>query len=97
MITVTAKQLRENLSAYLDRMEAGEEVAVIRHSKIIAMMAPIRGEKNNFTGEANARKLRNLLPKLRTHKRFSDPNKDYKQLRDELYDEDPKYKHYRKK
>lgn len=90
MITVTAKQLRENLSAYLDRMEAGEEVAVIRHSKIVAMMTPPSSGSGAYSGQANARKLRDLLPKLQTDKRLSDPDKTYKQLRDELYDEDPK-------
>jgi antitoxin (DNA-binding transcriptional repressor) of toxin-antitoxin stability system len=96
MVTVTAKQLRENLSGYLDRAEAGEEVAVIRHSKIVTrMMPPGEAGAEKYSGEANAQKLRALLPELHTHRRFSDPDKTYKQLRDELYGQDPKYRRYR--
>lgn len=40
MVTVTAKTLRDNLSQYLDRLEAGEEVIIIRHSEIIGSLKP---------------------------------------------------------
>lgn len=38
MTSVTAKELRQNLSKYLDRMEAGEEIAIIRRSTITGII-----------------------------------------------------------
>ena len=40
MTTVTAKTLRDNLSQYLDRLENGEEITIIRHSEIIGTLKP---------------------------------------------------------
>ena len=40
MITTTAKKLRENLSEYLDRLQQGEEIVIIRHSEIIGVLKP---------------------------------------------------------
>jgi antitoxin (DNA-binding transcriptional repressor) of toxin-antitoxin stability system len=40
MTTVTAKTLRDNLSQYLDKLENGEEIIIIRHSEIIGTLKP---------------------------------------------------------
>ena len=40
MTTVTAKTLRDNLSQYLDRLQKGEEIMIIRHSEIIGTLKP---------------------------------------------------------
>lgn len=44
MITVTAKNLRDNLSEYLDRLQKGEEIVIIRHSKIVGTLKPAKNE-----------------------------------------------------
>ena len=41
MTTVTAKKLRDNLSQYLDKLEGGEEVVIIRNSEIIGSLQPV--------------------------------------------------------
>jgi antitoxin (DNA-binding transcriptional repressor) of toxin-antitoxin stability system len=46
MIAVTAKKLRDNLSSYLDRLQNGEEIVIIRHSEIVGTLKPT----NNETG-----------------------------------------------
>lgn len=40
MTSVTAKKLRDNLSEYLDRLQEGEEIRIIRHSEIIGSLKP---------------------------------------------------------
>jgi antitoxin (DNA-binding transcriptional repressor) of toxin-antitoxin stability system len=40
MTSVTAKKLRDNLSEYLDRLQKGEEILIIRHSEIIGSLKP---------------------------------------------------------
>jgi antitoxin (DNA-binding transcriptional repressor) of toxin-antitoxin stability system len=40
MTTVTAKIFRDNLSQYLDKLEKGEEIVIIRHSEIIGSLKP---------------------------------------------------------
>ena len=40
MISVTAKKLRDNLSEYLDRLQKGDEITIIRHSEIIGVLKP---------------------------------------------------------
>ena len=47
MISVTAKNLRDNLSEYLDRLQKGEEIVIIRHSEIVGTLKPA---KNEITG-----------------------------------------------
>jgi antitoxin (DNA-binding transcriptional repressor) of toxin-antitoxin stability system len=44
MISVTAKNLRDNLSEYLDRLQNGEEIVIIRHSKIVGTLKPAKNE-----------------------------------------------------
>lgn len=40
MTTVTAKNLRDNLSHYLNRLQNGEEISIIRNSQIIGSLKP---------------------------------------------------------
>lgn len=40
MTTTTAKKLRDNLSEYLDRLQQGEEIIIIRHSEVIGVLKP---------------------------------------------------------
>jgi antitoxin (DNA-binding transcriptional repressor) of toxin-antitoxin stability system len=42
MTTITAKKLRENLSEYLDKLQAGEEIIIIRHSEVIGSLKPTK-------------------------------------------------------
>ncbi len=51
MISVTAKNLRDNLSEYLDRLQKGEEIVIIRHSEIVGTLKPV---KNETTGNGTA-------------------------------------------
>lgn len=44
MISVTAKKLRNNLSEYLDRLQRGEEIVIIRHSEIVGTLKPAQSE-----------------------------------------------------
>ena len=42
MTTTTAKKLRENLSEYLDKLQQGEEIYIIRHSEVIGVLKPAK-------------------------------------------------------
>ena len=88
MTTVTAKQLRENLSEYLDRMEAGEEIAVIRRSEIIGKLKPSKKPQRG-NGAAIGAALDDYYRYLKKNKiTFSDdPNKSAKELYHEILDE----------
>jgi len=98
MTTVTAKQLREHLSMYLDRMEAGEEIAVIRHSEIIGRLKPTAAKSaaDAYNGALVGKRLDALLLELpqSISPMMRDPRKTAKQLMRELYRRDPKYRRY---
>ncbi len=47
MTTTTAKKLRDNLSEYLDRLQRGEEIVIIRHSEIIGVLKPTQNLRIN--------------------------------------------------
>ncbi len=96
MTTVTAKQLRENLSDIIDRVESGEEVIVIRHSRPSIRLTPERPAESDYSGDQVGQRLDALLGSLPKNisPTMRDPAKDYKQLRDELYQRGPKYRHY---
>lgn len=88
MTMVTAKQLRENLSQYLDRMEAGEEVAIIRHSEIIGSLKPEKKKavSNGPKIVAAIEKYYDYLEKNNI-KLKTDPDKSAKELYHEILDE----------
>lgn len=94
MTTVTAKQLRENLSDIIDRVEAGEEVVVIRHSKpVMRLVAEAGGHASPYAGDAVGERLsvlrRGLAVKIPP--KFQDPAVGYKEMRDELMLRDSHY------
>jgi len=59
MTTVTAKKLRDNLSNYLDRLQKGEEIIIIRHSEIIGVLKPTQVFHNNNGSTVSAMLERN--------------------------------------
>jgi prevent-host-death family protein len=44
-VEVGVRELRNNLSRYLERVQAGEEVVVTDHGHAIARVVPLRGER----------------------------------------------------
>lgn len=97
MKTIGAKELRLHLNEVLDRVLRGEEVIVQHRFKgpvrIVAVYPP---KKSRYTGDKVGKRLDALLKDLPQNisPMMRDPNKDYKQLRDELYRRDPKYRRY---
>ncbi len=96
MTTVTAKELRENLSGYLQRSAAGEEIEVLYRSKKLVRILPVKPITSRYTGDKVGKRLDALLKDLPTSisPMMRRPDKTYKQLRDELYRRDPKYRRY---
>lgn len=95
MTTISAKELRENLSDYLKRSAGGEEIEVRYHSQPIVRLSPAGG-KSQYTGDKVGERLDKLLQKLpeTISAMMQDPDKTYKQLRDEAYRRDSKYRRY---
>ena len=48
MQQVSVREVRDNLRAYLDRAEAGEEIVVMRRGKEVARIVPPRREARRF-------------------------------------------------
>lgn len=48
MHSITSKELRQNLSKYLDRIEAGEEFEIIRRSRVVGRIEPSQHERSKF-------------------------------------------------
>lgn len=96
MTTVSAKQLRENLSSILHRSAAGEEIEVLHRSRRLVRIVPVKQTTSRYRGDKVGQRLDALLEDLpaSTSPMMRDPNKTYKQLRDELYRRDPKYRRY---
>jgi len=46
MITVGVKELKDNLSSYLQKVEQGEIVQISRHGKVIAELCPVHGNRH---------------------------------------------------
>lgn len=94
MTTITAKELREHLSEYLDKAQAGEEIAIVRHSKITARLVSI----NPIT--SNRLKILNEIKRYHNYVRAAglvldpDPSKSAKELYYDALQNDPKYSHY---
>lgn len=96
MTSVSAKELRENLSSILQRSAAGEEIEVLHRSRRLVRIVPIKQSVSRYTGDKVGKRLDALLKDLPASisPMMRDPNKTYKQLRDELYRRDPKYRRY---
>lgn len=74
MSTVGAFDAKTNLSALLDRVEAGEEIVITRHGKPIATLSPI-AKTAALTPQEAAAKLLKLSKGLQIG--------DWRELRDE--------------
>lgn len=98
MATTTAKELRENLASIRKRVMAGESIDVIYRSRPVMRISPIgtSEKKSQFTGEEVGKKVDALIKDLpqSISPMMRDSDKTYKQLRDELYRRDPKYRRY---
>ncbi len=96
MITISAKELRENLSDYLQRSAAGEEIEVLYRSRRLVRILPIKQNESLYTGDKVGKRLEALLEDLPSNisPAMRDPARSYKQLRDELHRRDPKYRRY---
>ena len=96
MTTTTTKELRDNLASIRRRVMAGETIEVIYRSRPVMRITPISEELSRFSGKQTGKRLDALLTELpkSISPRMRDPNKTYKQLRDELYRRNPKYRKY---
>ncbi len=56
MAEASVKDVRNNLRAYLDRAEAGEEIIVLRRGKEVARIVPPRRERGRFPDLTEFRK-----------------------------------------
>lgn len=92
MTSVTAKQLRENLSEIMDKVENGQEIVVIRHSRPAIHLVPaqLKTDSSKRVAEGIDRYL--SYAKAAGIKSSLDPNKSFKQLYRESLANDPKYK-----
>jgi prevent-host-death family protein len=99
MTTITAKELRDNLSATLKRVQNGEEIRIIYRSRPIGRLVPQKSKINESRGNgaAIARAIEEIMPRLKKHKSTLDPNKNFKEIYKELTDNDPKYARYVRK
>lgn len=64
---VTIRELRQNLSVYLRRVEAGESMAVTRRGEPVAVLAPLPGRVtvlDRMAAEGRARPARGRLEDL---------------------------------
>lgn len=94
MTTITAKELRENLSTIIDRVEHGEDVRVIRRSKPSIRLTADQPKSGNSRelmtaiGRYQARlQQAGITPK-------TNPRKPIKELYRQAMDNDPKYARY---
>ena len=79
MRTVGIFEAKQNFSALVEAVEAGEEVRVTRHGKEVARMLPIQAKPAAPSARQIARELR-VLQELRSRVR---PGPGWKELRDE--------------
>lgn len=45
---VNVSDMRRNLRALIERVEAGEEIAILRYGEVVARLIPIEVEPNQF-------------------------------------------------
>jgi len=96
MTTTTTKELRDNLANIRLRVMTGETIEVIYRSRPVMRIVPIDNQVAQFTGSQTGKRLDSLMKELPTSvsPMMRDASKTYKQLRDELYRRDPKYRRY---
>jgi prevent-host-death family protein len=104
MTTVTAKQLRENLSDIIDRVEDGEEIVVIRRSRpAIRLMSETAISQERQINNSHAGNRHTVLAGIERYQAYAkaagiipetDPKKSFKELYHELMNADPKYASY---
>ncbi len=86
MTTTTAKKLRENLSEYLDRLQQGEEIVIIRHSEIIGVLKPAK-EIRTSNGASVAAMLDRNWKFFESNKDKVSDNLDTKEIYNQALDE----------
>lgn len=52
MTTISASDARQTLPAQLDRVEAGEEIAITRHGRVVALLVPPESRRRQRAEEA---------------------------------------------
>ncbi len=87
MTTISAKELRDNLSDYLQRSAAGEEIEVLYRSRRLVRILPVQSADFRYSGTKVGKRLDKLLPKLAKNKGKSDESKSTKELYHEMLDE----------
>lgn len=66
MQKVNAKEARRNISHLLDRVNAGEEIVILRRGKPVALMSKVEGQERRPVRFPNRSLLRNKLPPMKT-------------------------------
>lgn len=95
MLTITAKELRDNLEEYVKRAKRGESIHVTYRSEPAFTLQPEKPSTTLVPGSKQAmQKFLEETRKLRSSQKQSvfDSNKSVKELYHEALDNDPKYK-----
>jgi len=79
MRTAGIFEAKQNFSALVEAVEAGEEVRITRHGKEVARLVPVPAEPARVAGRQVARELR-ALRALRSRVK---PGPGWRELRDE--------------
>lgn len=87
MTTISAKELRDNLSDYLRRSAAGEEIEVLYRSRRLVRILPIRQTHSQYSGNKAAKRFDKLLVEFAKNKGKSDETKSTKELYHEMLNE----------
>ncbi len=96
MTTTTTKELRDNLADIRRRVMSGETIEVIYRSRPVMRLMPIADQATRYSGRQAGKRLDAIIGSLPDDisPTMRDPNRTYKQLRNELYGKDPKYQGY---
>lgn len=74
MATVGVRELRQNLSVYLDRVKRGEALTVTEHGQVVAMLRPPEAPgdlASRLVAEGRARRATRAIGALPTPLRLS--------------------------